>query len=410
MWRGEVDGASYRAFRIGFGLLAALSALRFVLLGWVAERYLDPAFHFAWVSWAVVPSAPVLYGLFAVQVVAGLALAHGRWHRTAALGWLVSFGYVELLDKALYLNHYVLFTLLGLALLLIGPRRGLPRHALVSLRVLVGSVYVWAGLCKINPDWLLRAEPLRSWLAARAELPLLGPLLAWEPTAWVMSWGGMLYDLAIPFLLLFRPTWALGLALLVFFHLVVGTVFSIGIFPWLMVLAATQLLPPDWPRAWVRWDTAPGPGTTLPVPARVAGIAALALVCLFPARFLWQADDVCWDERGYRFAWRVLLIEKTGFVEYRAVERTTGRTWRVAPAAELTRLQHEQMRTQPDLIVDYGRHLAERFAAEGHDCAVYVESWASLNGRPRQRLVREDVDLTGPLPEDWIVPLVTDPS
>ena len=39
-------------------------------------------------------------------------------------------------------------------------------------------VYVFAGLAKLNADWLLDAQPLRIWLAARSDLPIVGPLLA----------------------------------------------------------------------------------------------------------------------------------------------------------------------------------------------------------------------------------------
>jgi hypothetical protein len=135
----------------------------------------------------------------------------------------------------------------------------------------------------------------------------------------------------------------------------------------------------------------------------VAGIA------LFPARFLLWGTDPSWTERGHRFTWRVLLNEKTGFVEYRVVERSTGRTWRTTGADELTPLQHAQLRTQPDLIRDYALMLAARHAAEGRDVAVYVDSFASLNGRPSQRLVRGDVDLTQGWAEleaaEWIVGL-----
>jgi len=60
----SVDGASLHAFRIGLGLLWTFAAVRFVAYGWVEELYLAPSYHFAWVSWAVVPPATVLYGLF----------------------------------------------------------------------------------------------------------------------------------------------------------------------------------------------------------------------------------------------------------------------------------------------------------------------------------------------------------
>ncbi|MEN0064069.1 MAG: HTTM domain-containing protein [Myxococcota bacterium] len=411
------DPASLAAFRIGFGLLATFAALRFVALGWVETLLVDPSFHFAWVSWAVMPPTWGLYALFGAQALAGLGIAWGRHVRVWLGLWLGSFVYVELLDKTLYLNHYVLFTMLGVTLLVTpaaharfgGPT--LPRWVITAFRIEIATVYVWAGLAKLNPDWLFRAEPLLTWLQARAGWPMVGPWIAWDPTAWLMSWSGAAYDLTIPFLLWAPHTRNVGLALLLGFHIAVGVLFPIGIFPWLMVIAATVLLSPSWPRSWLDLPQA----TTVvadPISRRGATIwlACMATIALFPGRAWFLSNDVAWTEEGYRFGWRVLLNEKTGLVDYRVVERNTGRVWRAYPSAELTPLQHQHMRTQPDMIRDYALHLAKRHAAEGRDVAVFADAWASLNGHPRQRLIRPDVDLTQSLAtlrsNAWIVPRV----
>lgn len=404
----SVDGASLQAFRIGLGLLWTFAAVRFVAYGWVEELYLAPSYHFAWVPWAVVPPATVLYGLFAAMAMAGLGLAHGRWPRAWAALFLVCFGYVELLDATLYLNHYVLLTLVTMGVLAIDWHRPMPRWALWGLRFLFATVYLWAGLCKLNPDWLLRGEPLGTWLGARGSWPVVGPLLAHPWTALAMSWGGAAYDLSVPFLLLVRRTRPLGVGLVAFFHVVVWWLFPIGIFPWLMILGVTLFFEPDWPRRFLPapW-LGPRAGSERPMAPgpSAAFVAVLTVLALFPARFLLYDGPVAWTEQGYRFAWRVLLNEKTGQVDFRVEEKDGPGRWRVRPSDELALFQHQQMRTQPDLIVQYARHLQRRFAEQGHDVAVYVDSYASLNGRPSQRMVRPDVDLTGPLPDGWLVPL-----
>ena len=206
----EVDPASLVVFRVFFGLLATAAAIRFVAKGWVQSLLIEPEFHFSWFSFAVVPSPEVLYGLFAVQAFAGLCIAAGRWVRLSLGSWVVSFVFIELLDKSLYLNHYVLFSIVGITLFFspIGTlrwthsSRGAPQWLLWMLRLQFASVYFWAGVHKINVDWLLRGEPLATWLQAHSELPWVGPFLAQEGTALAMSWAGMLFDLTVPFLLL----------------------------------------------------------------------------------------------------------------------------------------------------------------------------------------------------------------
>jgi len=396
-WAGEpVPADSWARFERLFGVLAAVAAIRFVLMGWVRPFYVEPTFFFRWLP-VPVPSESALYALFALQALAGVCIALGRATRVALSAWLVSFVYVELLDKSLYLNHYVLFTLLG-AVLLCAPRPAggtIPRWTLVLGRTLVASVYVWAGLCKLNADWLLRAEPLRTWLQARVDMPIVGPMLAEGATAHVMSWSGALYDLTVPFLILWPRTRRLGVAWVLAFHAAVGVVFPIGMFPWLMLAAATLLLDPGPARI--------GPQRTPTRPGTLVWLAAMVLITLWPARFLLYGPDVSWTERGYRFAWRVLLNEKTGLVHYR-VDRSDEH-WRVDPSEELTELQHKQMRTQPDMIWDYAQHLCRRYLG----ATVHVDSFASLNGRPSQRFIDPEVDLctrqTVLYAQGWILPL-----
>ena len=61
------------------------------------------------------------------------------------------------------------------------------------------------------------------------------------------------------------------------------------------------------------------------------------------------------------------------------------------------------------MIRDFALHLEKKHASHGRDVVVYADAWASLNGRPSQRLIRPDVDLTLPMVElerlQWIVPL-----
>ncbi len=407
--------AGYRVFRRLLGALWAAAAVRFVANGWVAEQYLDPDVHFPWIDGLTVPSPTVMYALFAVQAVAGLLVAADRWPRRAAAAWWVAFVWVELLDRTWYLNHYVLLSVLGALVVAVpvrahGGARWVPAWGLALLKAQVALVYLWAGLAKLNADWLVRGEPLHTWLASRMDWPVVGPWLARPELAVGMSWGGMLYDLAVPFLLLLPRTRPVAYGLVVGFHVVTGLLFPIGVFPWVMVLASTLFLPADWPVRHRGTARAVDP----PPPHRLsgAGLAGVVLVGVLmagmPVRHVLYGPDVNWTEQGFRLSWRVLLIEKTGFVTFTAEERTTGRRWTVEPRDDLTPVQHQQMRTQPDLIAQYARHIARGFAARGHDVAVYADAWAALNGRPTQRLIRPDVDLTQPWwdrhQQGWIVP------
>ena len=161
---------------------------------------------------------------------------------------------MELIDQTAYLNHYYLIADLTAGLMIFLPVTGFghstrgetdlrletaPAWTLNLLRFQVGVVYVFAGLAKWNADWLLHAEPLRIWLAARTDLPWIGPWLGQVWVAYAASWFGALFDTFIICLLLWRPTRKPAYALVIVFHLATLLLFNIGMFPWIMVAAAT---------------------------------------------------------------------------------------------------------------------------------------------------------------------------
>ncbi len=138
------------------------------------------------------------------------------------------------------------------------------------------------------------------------------------------------------------------------------------------------------------------------------GLSWCSLACAefaVPLRYLAYPGWVNWHEQGFRFAWRVMLIEKAGVVEYDVVTQD-GRRFREFPRKALTPLQYRMLTTQPDLIAQYARHLAQLYELRGeHSVRVYARSRATLNRRRAQVLVRPDVDLTQPLDGvAWIEP------
>jgi vitamin K-dependent gamma-carboxylase len=429
------DVASLAAFRILFGLLMAASVARFMAKGWVHTFFVEPAAHFPYPAFSFVRPwpPPWMYVHYACLLVLALGMALGCCYRVCAFGFLFGFTYVELIDQSLYLNHYYLVSLLAalLAVLPAGrafsldawrrPERAvstIPVWVLAALRFQVGLVYVFAGVAKLNHDWLVEAQPLRIWLAACGAYPVIGPWLATREAAVLASWLGAAFDLGIVGVLLARRTRPLGVVLVLVFHAATGLLFPIGIFPWLMSVGATVLLSPAWPRRALEWlcarlTGAPGaPGANGPHPAfrSPAWLApVLAAHCfvqaVLPLRQHFAGSKSAWTLDGFNFAWNVMVAEKAGAVSFRAEERSTGKTQRVEPELVLAPFQVHAMAQDPELVREGALLVAERLRREGHDVAVYADAVATLNGRPAHPLVDPTVDLTGPLPTSWILPL-----
>ena len=123
-------------------------------------------------------------------------------------------------------------------------------------------------------------------------------------------------------------------------------------------------------------------------------IAFLAGQIFVPFRFLFYPGHLFWTEEGYRYSWRVMLMEKTGYANFKIVDGKTGQRFYVQNEDFLTALQQKEMSTQPDFILEYGQYLGRHFTAQGHqNVEVYVESYAALNGRKSQTFIAADVDL-----------------
>ena len=400
-----VDGAGLRAFRALFGGLMAIAGIRYWANGWIDSQLVDPVVRFPWpgLTWITPLPGCGTHILFAVMIGAALLLAANVRPRAAAAVFGLCFTWVELIDRANYLNHYYLVSLLAvlLAALPAGPR--VPLGAYVLLRLQFGLVWVFAGLAKLDADWLLRAEPLATWLRTAADWPVVGGLFALPATAFALAWAGALFDLTIPFWLSWRRSRRLAFAVAVAFHLTVWALFPIGIFSPLMLAGCTLFFAPGWPRRRAAASVADrryaprGLGRR----ARVAAIVWLTVQLLVPLRFTLYPGPVNWTEEGFRFAWRVMLVARTGQVEFAITAHDPPARYTVRRPDDLTPLQARMMATQPDLIHAYARHLAARYRALGH-ARVEVRATArvSFNGRPAAPLIDPGFDLAA-VPESW---------
>jgi hypothetical protein len=442
-WRREVDallgranqptdGASLALFRILFGLLMSIAMIRVLLKGWVQEFYVAPSFFFTWEWFPWIRPLPGagMYWLVGSLAVFALGIAVGVAYRLCAVCFFLGFTYLELIDQTTYLNHYYLVSLLS-GLLVFLPAtaewswdaRGktqvnVPAWSLWLLQFQVGLVFFFAGLAKLNADWLLEAQPMRIWLGARSDLPVIGSYLLQPWVAFSASWIGMLYDLCIPFLLLWARSRNWAYLAVILFHITTALLFRIGMFPWIMMVAALVFFPPEVLRNVARkvFDRrAEGDTEFAHSDATCArlNLVTLLVVLLYalmqialPLRSHFYPQQGAWDGRGFNFAWRVMLVEKTGYVQFYAFDPATGKRERLSTNGFITPRQKVMMAQDPEMIRQMALHLAEVLKAEGkQNYEVRADAWLTVNGHPSQRIIRPEINLAGSLPEDWIVPL-----
>ena len=334
-------------------------------------------------------------------------------------------------------------------------RDTVPFYTVGMFRLQMSILYVHAGIAKLNSEWLLDAQPLSMWFVAFREWPIVGPLFAFKTTAYVFSWAGAFYDLTIPFFLLWGRTRVFAYMAVVGFHVITYTLFpAIGMFPWIMMVITLLFFPIGFHRRLVDFvsrslfefrhsrkrlhaedaedfaenaKSAAVASSLIPNPqslivkrssqinfhaenAKSAAVASSlvprpsSLVPLFlffaiqlalPYRYLLYPDNLFWTEQGYRFSWRVMLMEKNGYAMFKVSDPETGREWDIHNPHYLTPQQEKMMSTQPDLILQFAHILDREFRSIGvKDPVVTADVLVSLNGRRSRPFIDPTVDLS----------------
>ncbi len=433
--------------RIGFGTLMLISTIRFVAMGWVEDHFISPQLHFKYFGFEwVEPLGPIaMYAIHGLMILACIGIILGFLYRYSALIFALLFTYCELIDITYYLNHYYFISLASFLMALIPAHRKhsldvrlgfthasdtAPRWALATFMLQIGIVYFYAGIAKINYPWLIEALPLKIWLPAHSHLPVIGWLLRYPETAYVFSWFGMTYDTTIVFFLLWRKTRPMAYVAVVVFHVLTGLLFQIGMFPLVMIAITPIFFSAEWHEKVHRWFGKVGRselgGESSEFGVRGSELKSgelrttnsklilltlyFAFQLLFPWRYLLYEGNLFWREEGYRFSWRVMLMEKAGTATFYVKDSETGREGIVDNREFLNPHQEKQMAFQPDLIIQYAHWLAEHYEQQGvTDPKVRAEVYVTLNGRPSQLFIDPQVDLTqvedGWAPKEWILPL-----
>jgi hypothetical protein len=424
------EAAPLAAFRVLFGFLIALSIIRFVAYGWVEKLYLTPTFHFTYLglSWAK-PLGPLTYVIFLVCFISAAGVALGYRYKLSAITLFLSFTYIEAMDKTTYLNHYYFISVVSLLLCFLPAnadfsldvkqrrvcRQYVPVWSILSLKMFVGIVYFYAGLAKLNTDWLFEAQPLSIWLSTKTDIPIIGNLFEYPWLHYLFSWGGAFYDLSIPFLLLNKRTRNIAFLLVIAFHIMTRILFPIGMFPWIMIAAATVFFASDTLKniltktfAFLSSKESINDMSRHSFSKILVGVLIISQIVL-PWRYLMYPGELFWHEQGFRFSWRVMVMEKQGYTTFRVVDKNNGEQWTVKNDDFLTSFQEKQMAFQPDFILEYAHHLAEYYKINhNRNIAVYADSYVSLNGRSTKRFVDPTIDLTtrsrNLIPIDWLLP------
>jgi hypothetical protein len=251
----QTKAAPLAVFRILFGFMMLASIIRFWSFGWIETLYIKPIYHFKYYLFEWVNDlGDYTYILFIICLISSLFVTLGYKYRVSIITFFLFFTYIELIDKTTYLNHYYLTSCIAFIMCFLPAGNyfsldsylskekvdEIPVWTIDSIKIFICFVYFFAGIAKLNSDWLIEAQPLSLWLKSKYDLPIIGQnIMQLKSTYYLASWFGMIYDIFIPFFLLFKRTKNIALVFVIIFHVLTRVFFpSIGMFPYIMISSA----------------------------------------------------------------------------------------------------------------------------------------------------------------------------
>jgi vitamin K-dependent gamma-carboxylase len=443
-----IDSAFLVVFRIGFAVIMFWEVLRYWSHDWIRQFYIEPEFYFKYYGFEWVHPWPGdgMYYHFIVMGVLAVFIGIGFLYRLSTLLFFLAFSYLFFIDQARYLNHFYMVILINFLLMIMPANRSfsvdaklwpklrsdsIPGWTLWILRAQFEIIYIYAGLVKINSDWL-SLEPLRMWLSTRSDMPLIGYLYTQDWAIAIAAYGVILLHVIGAPLLLWKRTRLAVFIIYAAFHTLNHFTFNIGIFPWLTLFGTLVFFDPNWPRQLKakiiqRMSPANQNGemtahtvnnqavmttSKLAQNSLLVFLAAwFAYQILFPLRHFFYPGNVSWTEEGHRFAWQMKLRDKEAFADFTILDPVTKQSWYVEPEPYLTAKQARKMPTQPDMILQFAHFLEKKWKQDYRldNVEIRVNNYVSLNGREPAPMVNPSIDLTtierNLSHADWILPL-----
>jgi hypothetical protein len=437
-------------FRIVFGLMMFASTLRFILKGWINDFYVTPKYYFTYYGfdWVKPLEENSMYILFGILLLSSLLIAFGFFYRISIVLFFLVFTYIELIDKTNYLNHYYFISLMSFILIFLPLNRHfsidvyfrickektkVPSWTINFIKLQIAFVYIFAGISKLNYNWLIEAQPLINWLKHQSDFPIIGSLLLNDITAYLFSWGGAIFDLFIVFILLSKRWRIYGYILVVIFHLLTSIMFPIGVFPLVMIgstliyfdekihlkiinLISRFTLKINESKTEYIYNTKK---SFKPI-YKMLFVSFFILQLVLPLRYLMYPGKLFWTEQGYRFSWRVMLIEKAGYAQFYIHEPVKDRKMLIESRNYLTPQQEKMMATQPDMILQFAHHISNTFKDSiiierngeiinlGKSPKVTADIKVSLFNKGSRSFIDNNINLTGEKRgfsnKSWILP------
>lgn len=402
----NIDNSPLIVFRIFFGFLIACESFGAILTGWVHKVLIAPKFTFSFIGLDWLQPLPGfgMYFYFIFMGLFGIAIMLGYRYRVAIISYTILWAGVYFMQKTSYNNHYYLLLIISFYMIFlpanqyasldVKQQRTLEQKAMpywVSLLFIiqVAIVYFYAAIAKFYPDWL-NGTFTRILLTGTTSNEFFLALFSNKYFYLFIAYAGILFDLLIVPLLLFKKTRTIALVASLSFHLFNAIFLQIGIFPFFALTFSLFFYPPEKIRKLFLRNK---PVFNESVAENHVGkpiflfflLPFLFLQLLLPLRHHLIEGDVLWTEEGHRLSWRMMLRKRDGFINFKIKNNNTGEMTSYDYHKNLSPKQARTLATKPDFIWQYCQKIKQEY--HGKNISIFIDCKNNINNGEFKTLI-----------------------
>ncbi len=394
-------------FRILFGFLIIWQAILSVVNGWVKRNLIEPEFTFSHIGMEWLQPLPGngMYWYFVIMALAGVMVMIGFYYRFGIICYTVLWAGVYFMQKTVYNNHYYLLMLLCIIMIFMPANKNfsfdsrlspeikstsMPAWCRYAFIAQLAIVYFYAAIAKLYPEWL--NGTFTSGILNRAGNHFNINFFKEHWFHIFIAWSGIVFDLLIVPLLLWRKTRFIAVISAVAFHLFNSFTLHIGVFPYLSLALLIFFFPTQ---KFNIYKTTHNTQIVFKNNKIVMWLFSIYFIIqlFLPLRHHFIKGDVLWTEEGHRLSWRMMLRKRSGYIYFKIKDRETGKEWLYDLNKHFTPVQIKSMKTKPDMIWQTAQYIKQQYNEVGKNISVYVTSKVSVNKLPERLLINPKTDM-----------------
>ena len=367
---------------------------------------IEPKFTFSFIGLEWLQPLPGygMYFYFIIMGLFGIAIMLGYRYRVAIIGYTILWAGVYFMQKTSYNNHYYLLLIISFYMIFlpanqyasldvkqqrIHKQNTMPYWISLLFIVQVTIVYFYAAIAKFYPDWL-DGTFTKLLLSGTTSNEFLLKIFLNKYFYLFIAYAGILFDLLIVPLLLFKKTRTIALAASLSFHLFNAIFLQIGIFPFFALSFSLFFYPPEKIRKLFFKNKL---SIEEPIAYNYSRkriflyflIPFLFIQFILPLRHHLIEGDVLWTEEGHRLSWRMMLRKRDGFINFKIKNNDTGEITSYDYHKNLSPKQANTLATKPDFIWQYCQRIKQEYS--GKNISIFIDCKNNINNGEFKTLI-----------------------